>query len=305
MRKAGRAGLAMAIVAGLSAFAATPTSFAAATGAVAALPTGASGLPVPRFVSLKAGRVNVRVGPGEDYKIAWVFTGRACRSRSSRNSTPGGASATSDGTVGWVFQSLLSGKRTAVVAPWASGDPRPIRSSASPEAPITAYLEPGVMGEIDRCRERLVPHLGEGLLGLDPAGPALGRLRRTKRSTEACRRATGDARRSDGSTPSALPPVRSRQAPRRSAAGPEDRPTAARRHTVLRSSRLRSSRRMTVAGLVRAAPNPRPPGSRAGTSLSASAPRVPNQNDQNWAGGLAAACLPTRRVCAAKAGASP
>ena len=35
---------------------------------------GKSGLQVPRFVSLKTGRVNVRVGPGEDYKIAWVFT---------------------------------------------------------------------------------------------------------------------------------------------------------------------------------------------------------------------------------------
>ena len=36
--------------------------------------TTSTGLPLPRFVSLKAGRVNVRVGPGEDYKIAWVFT---------------------------------------------------------------------------------------------------------------------------------------------------------------------------------------------------------------------------------------
>ena len=48
---------------------------AGAVQAVAAVgkPT-TSGLPVPRFVSLKAGRVNVRVGPGEDYKIAWIFT---------------------------------------------------------------------------------------------------------------------------------------------------------------------------------------------------------------------------------------
>src|SRR6516225_9869694 len=36
--------------------------------------SASSGLPLPRFVSLKAGRVNVRVGPGEDYKVAWIYT---------------------------------------------------------------------------------------------------------------------------------------------------------------------------------------------------------------------------------------
>ena len=33
----------------------------------------ASGLPVPRFVSLKADRVNLRQGPGTEYPTAWVF----------------------------------------------------------------------------------------------------------------------------------------------------------------------------------------------------------------------------------------
>ena len=152
VRKAGRAGLAMAIVAGLTAFVATPTSFAAVTSAgKPGLDTGASGLPVPRFVSLKAGRVNVRVGPGEDYKIAWVFTKPGLPIEVIQEYDTWRRIRNSDGTMGWVFQSLLSGKRTAVVAPWAAGDPRPIRSSASPDAAIVAYLEPKVMGEIDRC----------------------------------------------------------------------------------------------------------------------------------------------------------
>ena len=33
----------------------------------------ATGLPLPRFVSLKSDEVNARVGPGADYQIAWVF----------------------------------------------------------------------------------------------------------------------------------------------------------------------------------------------------------------------------------------
>ncbi len=44
-------------------------------GAGAGAPAGtASGLPVPRFVSLKSDRVNVRGGPTKDHDVAWVFT---------------------------------------------------------------------------------------------------------------------------------------------------------------------------------------------------------------------------------------
>ena len=114
---------------------------------------GASGLPVPRFVSTKAGRVNVRIGPGEDYKIAWVFTRPGLPIEVIQEFDNWRRIRDSDGTVGWVFQSLLSGKRNVVVAPWASDDPRPIRASAAPNAAIAAYLEPGVMAEIDRCSD--------------------------------------------------------------------------------------------------------------------------------------------------------
>ena len=100
--------------------AAQSSAIAASAGAGA----GASGLPVPRFVSLKAGRVNVRIGPGEDYKIAWVFTRPGLPIEVIQEFANWRRIRDSDGTVGWVFQSLLAGKRTAVVAPWASDDPR-------------------------------------------------------------------------------------------------------------------------------------------------------------------------------------
>ena len=32
-----------------------------------------SGLPVPRYVSLKFAEVNARGGPGDDYKLLWVY----------------------------------------------------------------------------------------------------------------------------------------------------------------------------------------------------------------------------------------
>ena len=33
-----------------------------------------SGLPVPRYVSLKSDHVNVRAGPTKDNDVAWVYT---------------------------------------------------------------------------------------------------------------------------------------------------------------------------------------------------------------------------------------
>ena len=52
-----------------------PLVLALAAGAVrAGSDSTASGLPVPRFVSLKADRVNVRGGPDKDHDVAWIYT---------------------------------------------------------------------------------------------------------------------------------------------------------------------------------------------------------------------------------------
>lgn len=138
---------------------------AAAPAATPAVQTGPSGLPVPRFVSLKTNRVNVRVGPGENYQIAWVFTRSGLPIEVIQEFDTWRRIRDSDGTVGWVFQSLLSGKRTAVVTPWAGTEPRPIRASASTEAAVSAYLEPGVVGTVDRCREKWCRISGQGYSG--------------------------------------------------------------------------------------------------------------------------------------------
>ncbi|MCB1486666.1 MAG: SH3 domain-containing protein [Bauldia sp.] len=144
---------------------ATPPQAAPKEKAEPGTQVGPSGLPVPRFVSLKAGRVNVRVGPGEDYKIAWVFVKPGLPIEVVQEYDNWRRVRDADGTTGWIFQSLLSGKRTAVVAPWAGGDPRPIHASATPGSAITAYLEPGVTGEIDHCSAGFCRISGKGYSG--------------------------------------------------------------------------------------------------------------------------------------------
>ncbi len=125
---------------------------ALAQGAAGAAPKlGPSGLPLPRFVSLKAARVNVRVGPGQDYRIAWVFTRSGLPVEVVQEFDNWRRIRDSDGTEGWVFHSLLAMKRTAVVAPWQKGDPLPIRSGPDDTAAITAYLEPKVVAKVSEC----------------------------------------------------------------------------------------------------------------------------------------------------------
>src|SRR5262245_5050819 len=74
-------------------------------------PRKGSGLPIPRFASLRSDEVNVRSGPGTRYPVEWVF---------KRKSMPVEIVAEYDiwrkirdwqGASGWVHQSLLTGKR--------------------------------------------------------------------------------------------------------------------------------------------------------------------------------------------------
>lgn len=127
---------------------------------------GKSGLQVPRFVSLKAGRVNVRVGPGEDYRIAWVFVRAGLPIEVIQEYDTWRRVRDAEGDVGWVFNSLLSGKRTAMVTPWSmKGEPQPLHAEAKTGAGITAYLQPGVMGDVDRCNSGWCRISGKGFDG--------------------------------------------------------------------------------------------------------------------------------------------
>jgi SH3-like domain-containing protein len=110
-----------------------------------------SGLPVPRFVSLKSDHVNVRVGPTKDNDVSWIYT---------RSSLPVEITAEfenwrrirdSEGSEGWVYHSLLSGRRTAVVTAKAKDDLTPLHDRADASSAVAARLEPGVLATVRRC----------------------------------------------------------------------------------------------------------------------------------------------------------
>src|ERR1051325_11006481 len=87
----------------------------------AAEPNGTSGLPIPRFVSLKSDKVNVRAGPTKDHDVAWVYNRAALPVEVTAEFENWRRIRDWEGAEEWVYHSLLSGKRTALVSPQTKG----------------------------------------------------------------------------------------------------------------------------------------------------------------------------------------
>ncbi len=115
------------------------------------LKRGPSGLPLPRFVSLKAPKVNVRRGPGQQYDIAWEFRRAGLPVEIVQEFDNWRKIRDAEGDEGWVFHSLLSGERAAIVAPWAARETFALRTGALDDTAIVAYLEANVIAEVVRC----------------------------------------------------------------------------------------------------------------------------------------------------------
>jgi SH3-like domain-containing protein len=114
---------------------------------------GPSGLPLPRFVSLKSGRVNSRVGPGVNYSVEWMYTKSGLPMEIVQEYDTWRRVRDADGSEGWINQSLLSGRRTAIVPPWQRGKEARINLLSEPDekASVVAIIEPGVIGSIKAC----------------------------------------------------------------------------------------------------------------------------------------------------------
>jgi SH3-like domain-containing protein len=119
---------------------------------VAGPSSGGDHLPIPRFVSLKSDKVNVRKGPSTDQAIVWVFSRAGLPVEVIAESDNWRRVRDSEGADGWVFHSLLSARRTALVTPWSKGaEPVPLYSSDSTSSRAVAELQSGVLGNVLSC----------------------------------------------------------------------------------------------------------------------------------------------------------
>jgi len=124
-----------------------------------------SGLPVPRFVSLKPDRVNVRGGPTRDHEVTFVYTRAGLPVEITAESDNWRRIRDWEGSEGWVYHSLLSGRRTAVVMPKDKSALVPLYDRADANGAMTARLQAGVLASVKRCGDGWCRIAGSGFDG--------------------------------------------------------------------------------------------------------------------------------------------
>lgn len=110
-------------------------------------PPGRTGLPLPRFVSLRAAEVNLRTGPGTRYPIDWVYRRRGLPVEIIDEFDTWRRIRDWQGTEGWVHQSMVQGQRGLLV----TGKRHTLRRRPEASAPGVALIDAGVVGVLQRC----------------------------------------------------------------------------------------------------------------------------------------------------------
>lgn len=112
-----------------------------------------TGLPLPRYVSLKTDRVNLREGPSKDHRTSWVFQRAGLPVEIISEFETWRRIRDAEGTEGWVLHSLLSGRRTALVTARVKGEDAPIsvHERAEDRAEVVARLQAGVIANVKQC----------------------------------------------------------------------------------------------------------------------------------------------------------
>ena len=106
-----------------------------------------SGLPVPRYVSLKFDEANVRVGPGKRYPIRYVYKRVHLPVQIIEEFAHWRKIADYEGSSGWVHKGAIDGKRTAIVMDKIQN----LYSSPDATSSIVMRAKPLVIGALKQC----------------------------------------------------------------------------------------------------------------------------------------------------------
>ncbi|MHA6299808.1 SH3 domain-containing protein [Devosia sp. CAU 1758] len=110
-----------------------------------------SGLPLPRFVTTRSHPINVRVGPGTRYEIAWNYTVSGVPVEIIQEFDTWRKIRDVDGDEGWVHQSLLSGNRAGFATPLMANGEVIMYADRSTDAAARARLSAGLRVSISEC----------------------------------------------------------------------------------------------------------------------------------------------------------
>lgn len=105
---------------------------------------------VPYWASIRATVVNMRVGPGEDYRIKWTYRRQSLPMKVVRTMEGWRLVQDPDGAQGWMLARFLSRDRAAYVHGKGLAD---MRETGSETARLLWRLEPGNVGLLGDCRD--------------------------------------------------------------------------------------------------------------------------------------------------------
>ena len=118
-----------------------------AEAAVAGARGPVTGLPLPRFVSLRASEARARRGPGMDHRVDWLYRRSGLPLRVTAEHGHWRRVEDIEGAGGWVHYSLISGTRTVIV----TAEMAELRRKPDETSPLVARLEAGVLASLGEC----------------------------------------------------------------------------------------------------------------------------------------------------------
>jgi SH3-like domain-containing protein len=120
---------------------------------------------VPYWASVDTDLANLRVGPGESYRIDWVYRRPHLPVKVLRREGPWRLVEDPDGTKGWMRDLLLSRQRSALVKGAGGKAPVEMRAEANSSSAMLWRIEPGVVGLLGACKEGWCPFDVQGHKG--------------------------------------------------------------------------------------------------------------------------------------------
>jgi SH3-like domain-containing protein len=107
-----------------------------------------SGMPVPRYVSLKFDKVNARAGPGDDHKLLFVYRVRGLPLQVIAETSEWRRVCDPEGALAWVHKRVTDGRRTTINM---SAQPVALLKHPKEGFRAAAYLNPKALATLDRC----------------------------------------------------------------------------------------------------------------------------------------------------------
>jgi SH3-like domain-containing protein len=130
-----------------------------------------SGLPVPRYVSLKFDKVNARAGPGDDHRLLWVYRVRSLPVQVVAETSEWRRICDPEGQLAWVHKRTTDGRRMAINV---SPAPAALRRKPKDAASAVGYLNSRALAALDRCEKGWCRVKVEGVSGWAKEGELWG-----------------------------------------------------------------------------------------------------------------------------------